>query len=78
MDGPLRSERGQRICIPLDALIRGNEIEEEGGRREGDGPFGGDWAAACWNAQGLLAAGNFKQQMKIRRAARLTVKRDFV
>eukprot|EP00972_Heterocapsa_arctica_P087123 12844894-Heterocapsa_arctica.AAC.1 len=31
IEGPRRSERGRRISIPLDALVRA-EAQEEGGR----------------------------------------------
>eukprot|EP00972_Heterocapsa_arctica_P035330 5198625-Heterocapsa_arctica.AAC.2 len=35
MEGLRRSERGRRICIPLDALVRTGAQDEDGGSGEG-------------------------------------------
>ena len=50
----------------------------EGTDLEDGKPYGGDWAAACWNAQGLLAAGSNRQRIKMRRATRLAAHRDIL
>ena len=53
-------------------------VEDEDERQHLDTPFSGDWSAACWNAQGLLASDITKQREKMRRAARLAMHRDFL
>ena len=73
------SSSAKRICITLEASIPAVPSPTMT-RYKGwvNKPFLGDWSAACWNAQGLLAAKGGRQHVKMRPAARLTLNRDFL